>query len=432
MASTESHKPEDSRIFFWGLVISTLLAVFLFWTPQLDLWAANKFFHPENLNNLEANPWFEESHQPWLFFYHAAPWLTGILLLGAFGVLVGAKKWTALKSYRRSAIFVFLVIALGPGLVINSILKPYWGRPRPREVIELGGYQPYRAFHEPNFASGGKSFPCGHCSVGFSYGIGYFVFRRKKPILARSFLLFSLIFGMMMGVGRIAAGGHFLSDVVFAGLIVFWVSYWLSRKVLQQKIVRPMTAQRDPYSGHSFSSREEISSHKGSSPLEVLGLKKVFQKFNLMDDSGEALRAGPEKAMYILVGTLTLLALLLASPFHGRFDIGKDLKERNFFLIQNSSLEILDSSEEKFKIFGSARGFGLPGSKARLECSEDNLSHQCEFKKQGIFSDFESQLKLKIPFSQCEKIKIVLVKTVVLDLKDLPDCLKAQIEIVSE
>ena len=44
-----------------------------------------------------------------------------------------------LLAWRRPALFLVLVAALGPGLLINVVFKDHYGRPRPREVQELGG-----------------------------------------------------------------------------------------------------------------------------------------------------------------------------------------------------------------------------------------------------------------------------------------------------
>jgi len=39
----------------------------------------------------------------------------------------------------RIWLFAFLSFALGPGLLVNGILKNYWGRARPQSVHEFGG-----------------------------------------------------------------------------------------------------------------------------------------------------------------------------------------------------------------------------------------------------------------------------------------------------
>ena len=41
----------------------------------------------------------------------------------------------------RAAVFLVLSLLLGPGLLVNVILKDNWGRPRPGSVVEFGGTQ---------------------------------------------------------------------------------------------------------------------------------------------------------------------------------------------------------------------------------------------------------------------------------------------------
>src|SRR2546426_744131 len=62
------------------------------------------------------------------------------------------------------------------------------------------------------FVSGHAAFAFSLVSFAFLLPLGW---RRKTAIAA------ALAFGALVGLGRIAAGGHFLSDVVYAGLIVF-------------------------------------------------------------------------------------------------------------------------------------------------------------------------------------------------------------------
>lgn len=387
--------------FIWILSAFIVGSFFVFHDSQWDIWAAKLFFHPEN-----RNPWFEEDFQPWIFFYHAAPWLTGVLLGSAFIGLWRSRKKKDGVFLQKSSILIFLLIALGPGLVINSILKPYWGRPRPREVRELGGHHVYQPFYQLNFASGGKSFPCGHCSVGFSYGAGYFIFRRRRPWLARGFLIFSLLFGFLMGIGRIAAGGHFLSDVIWAGIIVYSVAYGLSRYLFPNET--------------SASQREGEASPYAISRILQLWLGSLGELWKRW------IRRNPvlEKMSYILLGGGVLAALLLATPYQSKIETHRNLEMKNSILIRHASIEIVDSMSPELILSGSARGFGFPGSKAFIECRTEGLELECQFGKTGVFSDFESVLTLAFPFSRCEDMSLDISETAILNFSELPECIQ--------
>ncbi|QLQ32405.1 MAG: phosphatase PAP2 family protein [Candidatus Thiothrix singaporensis] len=121
----------------------------------------------------------------------------------------------------------------GPGLLVNSLFKDHWGRPRPLQVEQLGGQEHYAP---PGYfvANGhGRSFPSGHSSVGFAFIAFWFLLRRHKPTLAKMALLLSLLFGCTIGLTRMAAGGHFLSDVMWSGWVVLFASWLLYYPIMR-------------------------------------------------------------------------------------------------------------------------------------------------------------------------------------------------------
>ncbi|HHB76481.1 MAG TPA: phosphatase PAP2 family protein [Desulfobulbus sp.] len=174
------------------------------------------------------NQWPGLYHQPWLFLYKAAP-VPGILLaIGAFVVLCAGFIYSSLKKYRRQSVFPILLLALGPGLLVNVILKDHLGRPRPQELVEFGGRQHFVQFWQPGPAGRNSSFPCGHASIAFFLMAPWFIYRRRRRSLALCFLWLRLSFGLLVGVTRIMQGGHFLSDVLWAGGLVYITGELLS------------------------------------------------------------------------------------------------------------------------------------------------------------------------------------------------------------
>jgi len=113
-----------------------------------------------------------------------------------------------------------VLLLLGPGLLVNTVLKDGWGRPRPREVAQFGGH---RAFHNPwerGVPGEGKSFPSGHGASAFYLAMPFFVLRRRYPRAALRVFVFGMLYGAVMGVARIAQGGHFVSDILWAWGVV--------------------------------------------------------------------------------------------------------------------------------------------------------------------------------------------------------------------
>lgn len=89
------------------------------------------------------NQWPGLHHEPWIFIYTMAP-IPGIALAaGEQVVLFAGFFYSCLKKYRRHSLFLLLLLALGPGLLVNVILKNHLGRPRPQELIEFGGKQQF-------------------------------------------------------------------------------------------------------------------------------------------------------------------------------------------------------------------------------------------------------------------------------------------------
>lgn len=204
-----------------------LAATVVFAVTDLDIAAARLFYRPDL-----ADPWPVASHPLWHLFYKSAPWVTASLAATGVALLVAGTLRAASRQLRLYGIFIMLCVIVGPGLIVNGILKDHWGRPRPRQIVEFGGPLPYAP---PLLPAGthGKSFPCGHCSVGYLYAVGWWLWRRSRPRSAAGSLAAGSAIGTLMGIGRMAAGGHFLSDIVWSGLIALGVAHALYYHVLR-------------------------------------------------------------------------------------------------------------------------------------------------------------------------------------------------------
>ena len=138
---------------------------------------------------------------------------------------------------QRWKVYVFLLIAfiLGPGLMVNIVLKDNWGRPRPRQIVEFGGSNDYRSPFDPSFVrKSGSSFVCGDASVGFFFFSLALLSRKRK------WLWLSCIAGALIGSGRILQGAHFFSDVLFSGWVVWFCSHILYTLFFEYETERPI------------------------------------------------------------------------------------------------------------------------------------------------------------------------------------------------
>jgi membrane-associated PAP2 superfamily phosphatase len=156
----------------------------------------------------------------WQLLYHLDRFPS--ISLGVAGLAVFLLSFARIEYYRwrRSGIFLFLLLILGPGLLVNTVFKDHWGRPRPREIVEFGGKKQFLHPWQKGEDGKGRSFPSGHGSAAFYMTAPYFIYRRSNTRIARFWLLGGLTFGVLMSIARIAQGGHFLSDNLWAWGIV--------------------------------------------------------------------------------------------------------------------------------------------------------------------------------------------------------------------
>jgi lipid A 4'-phosphatase len=204
-----------------GLLV-VALALFLL-LPQIDLLASG-LFYARGRGFVLAN-W-----PPVILVYRAIPWVTwGIVL-----AVVGAAAWLFLVNRplwrfdRKALLFIALSTALGPGLLANTLLKDHWGRARPVQIEAFGGSLHFTPAPLPaTECARNCSFVSGHAALAFS--LVAFAFLLASGPQRRRGIGAALAFGGIVGLVRIAQGGHFLSDVVFAGLLVFGTTallYW--------------------------------------------------------------------------------------------------------------------------------------------------------------------------------------------------------------
>ncbi len=144
----------------------------------------------------------------------AAAWLPyGILFIALMLSLKGTRNATIAW---RPALFLVLSFALGPGLLVNGVLKSQMHRPRPVHIQAFGGsaaFQP--VFRRQGDCPRNCSFPSGEAAAAF-WTIAPALL---APLpLQMPCVVAALLFGLMTGLLRIGAGGHFLSDVLFSGL----------------------------------------------------------------------------------------------------------------------------------------------------------------------------------------------------------------------
>ena len=151
------------RAFIYGGLITATVLLLLF-VPQIDLSVSGWFYQPHH--GFVLHDW-----APVAFIYHAVPWITWAVLL----ILAVAAAWLFLMERplwrfdRKALLFVILSVALGPGLLANTLLKDHWGRARPTQIEAFGGSSHFTPAPLPAAECPRNcSFVSGHAALGFS------------------------------------------------------------------------------------------------------------------------------------------------------------------------------------------------------------------------------------------------------------------------
>jgi lipid A 4'-phosphatase len=191
-------------------VISTSLIVL----TNADIEIEKLLYSPEK-------GWFMGRNMPWYFLYNYGNISAILLSAGGLVTLVLSFFHKKLLPYRKISFFLMIFMILGPGLLVNTIFKDHWGRPRPADIVNFGGIETFHQIWEKGQPKEGKSFPSGHASVGFFMFSPFFFLRKSSRKSAYIFLCLGIFYGTLMGAGRMIQGGHFLSDVVWSGIFMY-------------------------------------------------------------------------------------------------------------------------------------------------------------------------------------------------------------------
>lgn len=221
-------------ISLWLLVAISLGTFALF--PFVDLAVSGLFY--------EAPLGFVARGRLWeRLVYHSVT----VLMYGVNLALIGwciVRRWIAPQSQQscaRQLAYLLLLLALAPGLIVNALFKEHWGRPRPAQVVELGGEREFRPPFLPS-DQGGGSFSSGHAAAAAYLVVVAWVNATRRR---RFWTAIAAGYTLLVGFARIAAGGHFLSDVLTSYAIVAMAALVLHQSLFGESLLsggQPPTA----------------------------------------------------------------------------------------------------------------------------------------------------------------------------------------------
>ena len=209
-----------------SLLLATLLASAVLVTfPSLDL-ATARLFYDGTAFPIAANRPVEAVR---VALYAAED--LGFLLTLALAM----RRRPFLNLTARQWLFQMLVYLLGPGLIVNGILKRFWGRARPFQVTEFGGSAPFsRAWAISDQCCGNTSFVSGEMAGATALAISLAMILHANRLRTGEKvywlgLLATLALLLVTAWQRMAAGKHFLSDIVISALLVCLMAAVLQR-----------------------------------------------------------------------------------------------------------------------------------------------------------------------------------------------------------
>ncbi|MFA5956206.1 phosphatase PAP2 family protein [Hyphomicrobium sp.] len=200
-------------MFFGSAAVGICAALFFYIHPRFDL-AVAELLHVSARRFIGSESvFFHTLRNTFSTLFYIVCVFAG---LGCVVTVSTRKSWLTLSA--RSWLYLAVCLLIGPLTIANLGFKDHWGRPRPINVTEFGGKKAY----EPPLARSDQcdrncSFISGEAS---SIYIVCFSAAFLFPGEAALWTIAGVVLGSFAGFVRMAEGGHFLSDVLFAGVFM--------------------------------------------------------------------------------------------------------------------------------------------------------------------------------------------------------------------
>jgi len=193
------------------------------------------------LIDLEVARWFFDDRKAkfplaiayaWNLIRKIANWIPFLLLVPALFALLRKIVYPGSSMLIAPSVAVFMLASflVGPGVTSNLLLKENWGRPRPKHVQQFAGTADFQPWWRP---SGECTRNCSFVSGEESQAFWVVAPATLAPPQVRPVALgAAVVFGASVGAMRVIFGRHFVSDIVFAGIITIAIVMGLYRLLL--------------------------------------------------------------------------------------------------------------------------------------------------------------------------------------------------------
>jgi membrane-associated PAP2 superfamily phosphatase len=212
---------QAARFFAGSLLPALALAgvlVLLEQTP-LDEQVSGWFFD----GNARAFPWRYNDFLE-IVMHQWTKYLVALIAVAAIAGYALTFLMPQLQPARPLFLFASLALALAPFSV--TVLKYFSMRHCPWSLDLYGGFAPHIGLFEsyPGGYVAGRCFPAGHASTGFALFTFHFLGRALgNASLARAGFAAGMGAGLVLGLVRVMQGAHFLTHVLWAGVVCWSV-----------------------------------------------------------------------------------------------------------------------------------------------------------------------------------------------------------------
>lgn len=202
-------------------VVSSL---FFYVFPGVDLSVSRWFYDAAEGFVLAGSP-------PLRALRSSSTWVMGgVLFLTLFQVARHALAGRIAEQGARRSLWLLSGLLVGPGLLVNGLLKNHWGRPRPNATDLFGGEAPFqKVWVISDWCERNCSFVSGEASSAAWLVAAALIAPRRIRTVATTL---AAIYAFALSINRIAFGGHYLSDVLLAWLLCALVFTGLHRLIL--------------------------------------------------------------------------------------------------------------------------------------------------------------------------------------------------------
>ena len=207
-----------NRLNLYFSIFFFCVSLIFYYNPSSDIEIAKIFYH-----DVEG-------------FYYAHHWLVKLIfrtvpiITLTYGIALTA--WTLILIKKGNNLYkIFLHISiifsliLGSGALVNLGLKDNFGRARPKQIKEFGAQKEFsKVYQMASQCYKNCSFSSGHAAAAYSITTVAFLVPKNRQIIT---YMLGIIYGTVVGFGRIVQGGHFISDITTSAWIVLLVTYIL-------------------------------------------------------------------------------------------------------------------------------------------------------------------------------------------------------------